>query len=197
MKVCLFTIGLILLSGLAHASESHNRLKPVMAGWQTGVGFQHGLQVNYHYDVCFFLVKYHFPVFQNQAWSIDIVPQPQINISRYKVSNNSPDWLHGMEFGLNLGVAVRQQMADKRMGIYLLGGVGPHYVSGVPERQAKGFIFSDYIALGMVKQLSDRIALDISAGFRHISNSSLKRPNGGVNNLVVMGGVVYRMKNEK
>lgn len=195
MKLIMLSVMLLLGNMQADACVQTDLQRKGIYGIQTGYGFQNGLHVNYHYEVLFVLLKYHVPLLEKNAWSFEIVPQPQINFSQYKVTNNSPKKERGFELGINIGMAVRKSFPGDQLGVYLMAGVGPHYVSGVPERQSKGFIFSDHITLGMVFQLSERLALDVSAGFRHISNASLKRPNGGVNNLLVLGGIVYGIRN--
>ena len=79
--------------------------------------------------------------------------------------------------------------------LYLYGLIssGPHYVSGTPERQADGFIFSDNLLLGLNVKLFEKIYLDLRSGFRHISNAGLNHPNGGVNDLVLNGGVFINL----
>ncbi len=181
----------------ALSNDHLHRKKLPALGLQSGYGFQNGLGVLYHYEVFFLKFKTIHTIYESEKWAIQVVPQPQFNISRYKVTNNSAKTDQGIEFGVNIGFAIMRSFDAGLTGLYFMAGAGPHYVSGVPERQAPGFIFSDNVALGFTRLLSDRLALDLSAGFRHISNASLKRPNGGVNNLVVMGGVVYQVKSEK
>jgi hypothetical protein len=160
-------------------------------GFTLGYGFQDGLNVNYHYDVLLFQFKYYFTIFQKESISFEVIPQPQFNISRYKVTNNSLKEESGFEFGLNVGFSVRKTFRKGNTAVFLVVGSGPHYVSGVPERQVGGFIFSDNILTGMDIKLSDRIKLDLAGGIRHISNAGLKRPNGGVNNIILYSGLIY------
>jgi hypothetical protein len=162
-------------------------------GFTIGYGFQDGLDVNYHYDVLLFQCNYYFTLLGKESFSVEVIPKPQFNITRYKVTNNSLKEESGFEFGLNIGFAARKTFHNGRMAAYVLLGSGPHYVSGVPERQAKGFIFSDNIITGLDVQLSDRLRLDLAGGIRHISNAGLKRPNGGVNNIVLYSGLIYLM----
>ena len=191
-----FAVMLVLVVSMTNPalSDDHRTRRRLPAfGLQSGYGFQNGLDVSYHYEVVFLKMKTFYTIYGTGKWSFDLVPQPQVNISRYKVTNNSAKTDHGIEFGVNVGFAFMRYFDAGHTGLYIMAGAGPHYVSGVPERQAPGFILSDNVALGFTGLLSDRLALDLSAGFRHISNASLKRPNGGVNNLVVMGGVVVQL----
>jgi len=88
----------------------------------------------------------------------------------------------GLFVYLNLGIA----LTDWDM-ISLLAGAGPHYISVETERQAKGFIFSDNFLLAFRRKLllnRDPYELSVYGGFRHISNASLKQPNGGIDNII-------------
>ncbi len=190
--LAIILLSVIHVSGFAQADMFRKKERKI--GFAVGYGFQDGLDVNYHYDVLLLQVNYYITIFSKESFTVDIIPNPQFNITKYKVTNNSSKEESGFEFGLNVGIAARKTFRDGRMAAYLLLGSGPHYVSGVPERQAKGFIFSDNIITGLDVQLSDRLRLDLSGGIRHISNAGLKRPNGGVNNIVLYSGLIYLMK---
>ena len=166
-------------------------------GFTVGYGFQDGLNVTYHYDVLLLQLNYYLTLFARESFSIEVIPKPQFNITGYKVTNNSSKETSGFEFGLNVGFAARKIFCNGGTAAYLLIGSGPHYVSGVPERQAKGFIFSDNIITGLDIKLSDKVRLDLAGGVRHISNAGLKRPNGGVNNIVLYSGLIYLMKTKQ
>ncbi len=160
-------------------------------GFDIGYGFQNGLPVPYYYDVVLFQFNYYFTLFERGSFSVELIPKPQFNISKYKVTNNSSKEESGFEFGLNIGFSARKSFQRDNMALYLLIGFGPHYVSGVPKRQAKGFIFSDNIVAGADLKMTDRLRFDMAGGIRHISNAGLKRPNGGVNNIILYTGFIY------
>ena len=193
MKQYLAIILLSVINVSVFAQPDMLRKKERKIGFAVGYGFQDGLDVNYHYDVLLLQVNYYFTILGTESFTVDIIPKPQFNITKYKVTNNSSKEESGFEFGLNVGFAARKTFRGGRMAAYLLLGSGPHYVSGVPERQAKGFIFSDNIITGLEVQLSDRLRLDLAGGIRHISNAGLKRPNGGVNNIILYSGLIYLM----
>ena len=189
-----------LFCAIAHSCFAHTEMlqkQERKIGISIGYGFQDGLNVNYHYEVLLFQFNYFFTIFRKESFSVDVIPKPQFNITRYKVTNNSSKEESGFEFGLNVGFAARKTFGNSNTAVYLLVGSGPHYVSGVPERQSKGFIFSDNFVTGMDMVLTDRLRLDIAAGLRHISNASLKRPNGGVNNIFLYSGLIYLIHPEK
>lgn len=91
------------------------------------------------------------------------------------------------EFGLNAGIAYKIPFNQT---LFLRGaiGAGPHYISMETRRQANGFIFSDNFELGLHKAVNN-VWLSVRARFRHISNAGLKKPNGGIDNLILLIGV--------
>ncbi len=88
------------------------------------------------------------------------------------------------EVGTNIGLRYFQKLSP---GFYLyqMLGAGPHYMSATIPRQATGFLFSDNLGVGFLKKLNDKRSLFLNVQFfvRHLSNASLKKPNGGVNTL--------------
>lgn len=94
-----------------------------------------------------------------------------------------------IEFGTNVGLRYYQQVFSD-LYFYETLSSGPHYITANLERQAKGFIFSDNLAVGLFKKLfPDRsLYLNLQAGVRHISNAGLKTPNWGVNTMNFMVG---------
>jgi hypothetical protein len=72
-------------------------------------------------------------------------------------------------------------------------GSGPHFMSATIRRQIDGFLFSDNLGIGFLKQVSGRrpIALNVQFFFRHLSNAGFKEPNGGINTLNLRVGVSW------
>lgn len=97
------------------------------------------------------------------------------------------------EFGLNLGFMF-SQLLFKRLLLTTAIGSGPHYVTVDTGRQAKGFIFSDNVELGLSYELRKfHTILNTKLRFRHISNAGLKEPNGGIDNLFLILGVARNL----
>lgn len=122
---------------------------------------------------------------------MEMAPVIQYNFTRYKENNNSSNVNKGAEFGLNIAFLGRYYFPGLPCNVYLMAGAGPHYVTGVPERQTPGFIFSDNIVAGFEFNATQNVSVSLSGGFRHISNASIKQPNGGVNNLMIFAGLAY------
>ncbi|SOE23554.1 Lipid A 3-O-deacylase (PagL) [Spirosomataceae bacterium TFI 002] len=153
---------------------------------------QVGLNVEYDYQILFFQFQYYWAFLRKKSWGLDLVVQPQYNLTKFKIEDN-PNELKGYELGVNAGVMIRKNLFKDRLSIYSIISAGPHYLSGCPERQSKGFIFSDNLFAGLNLKLFKNTYLDFRPGFRHISNASLSRPNGGLNNFVISAGVMHNL----
>ena len=147
-----------------------------------------GLAVSYNYKVYFFQFQYYYSFLRKKTWGIDLLVQPQYNITKFRETDNTVEQKKGYETGLNVGVLARKNVWKDFLSFYLLISAGPHYVSGTLERQSKGFIFSDNLSVGINMKLAKRLYLDIRPGFRHISNAGLKQPNRGINTITLNGG---------
>lgn len=162
-------------------------------GFQLGYGSHHLLNIDYDYRVSFFQVQYFRSLMRKPKWAIEVLVQPQFNVSRYRFSVTEPALRWGREFGLNAGILGRRIFSEGRYSIYLCLSAGPHYVSGAPRRQSSGFIFSDNLFAGLQAQIKRGCYLDVRIGGRHISNANLETPNGGVNSLFGSLGFNWKM----
>ena len=185
-RMCLFLVILVHLSIISnsYAQGEEPVKKQHKIGFNYGYGSQFAINVNYTYKVRLFQLQYYYPLLTRKNVSLEFTSQPQFNLSYYNDTPNSATFYRGYEFGLNEGFLARRYFLKKSMSLYSLLGTGPHYVSGVPERQTPGFIFADYLYLGTSIKVTKKAFLDFRAGIRHISNAKLRLPNGGINNFV-------------
>lgn len=96
---------------------------------------------------------------------------------------------HDYEFGFNLGLAYRQAITPNLKLTASLGS-GPYYVTVRTRRQARGFIFSDNLEVGLQYYWSKaHLGIQLRGRYRHISNAGLKSPNGGIDNFFLVVGV--------
>jgi len=146
------------------------------------------LKANYKYKVVLFQIQYGYALLKKEKWGIDMVLQPQYNVTKYKHETSDPEYRIGFEYGINLGVLFRMNCYGDLLSFYTIISAGPHYVSGTIKRQAAGFIFSDNLSIGLNIKLWEDIYLDVRAGFRHLSNANLKQPNIGIDNIILSGG---------
>ncbi len=177
---------------LAQDNDSLTKSKHSI-GLITGYGSQSNLNVQYEYEVTFFQFQYYWTFLPKRTWGLDILVQPQYNLMTFKHINNSSIQKNGYEFGLNVGVLIRKNIFKDLLNMYAFVSAGPHYVSGAPQRQSAGFIFSDNVFVGLNIKLFRKTYFDVRPGFRHISNAGLKKPNRGINNLVISGGILINL----
>ncbi|NQY66519.1 MAG: acyloxyacyl hydrolase [Flavobacteriales bacterium] len=96
------------------------------------------------------------------------------------------------EFALNIGLQYRYRITEN-LNTYILGSVGPMYSGVRTERLAKGFAFSDILALGVSYKLK-RILWDLRLSLRHNSNLNLSHPNAGHNSTCFGAGIAYQLQ---
>ena len=187
------------LSNAISAQQRSNLLDSnrQLAGFVVEYGEQNmglaALNVKYEYQVILFQAQYQYVVLPKKTWDLHIVVQPQFNLTKFRHVNNIEDESSGFEFGLNVGIQLRKTILGDLLSSYVLASVGPHLVSGVPQRQSDGFVFSDNFYIGINIKLKDKLFLNIRCGARHISNLELKQPNGGVNNLICGAGLLFAL----
>lgn len=108
---------------------------------------------------------------KNHRGTLAVICEPQVN----PVVNPQTD----IEFGVGIGLQYMYPVTD-RISPYIMGSVGPHYISVQTEKQASGFIFADTVGAGVYYFLDKKSALNLGYRFRHVSNADLKSPNGGI-----------------
>ena len=157
-------------------------------GFVSGFGDQRWMDVSYDYQVVFFQVQYYWAFHRRKTWGLDLLVQPQYNLTQYRHVDGYTQLTPGYELGVNAGLLIRKNFEQDGLSVYFLASIGPHYISGSPERQVAGFIFSDNILAGASMRIANDFYLDIRSGIRHISNAGLKHPSLGINNLVINAG---------
>lgn len=182
---------------------SHQSRYRFQAGLQVEVGVKSGKAnqtPDYMYKPVMVQVEFQKPISssRNSTWYLDYFIQPQFNSVRYQeglFTNAHPATVSSWETGVNAGLIFYKSFyttayAEKAV-VYFLASSGPHYVSSVPSRQSKGFIFSDNWRFGVRIPVHRGVSLDLRGGRRHISNANLNPPNGGINNKIAGVGIRY------
>ncbi len=96
-----------------------------------------------------------------------------------------------IEFGVNFGLRLERAL-NASSSVYAAVGVGPHFINVETTMQARGFIFSDNFAVGLLHELLPGSRLNVQYRFRHISNASLRKPNLGIDNHFLSIGLAIR-----
>jgi hypothetical protein len=126
---------------------------------------------------------FRFPLFQTKSgknfnMSLDLFPHHVFVCIDEDRSN--------YEFGLNLRLGFNYSLPDNNLLSFKLG-TGPHYITVKTEKQASGFIFSDYYLLCYNKLITNgkkAFVLEFELGYRHISNGWIKEPNRSISNFI-------------
>lgn len=163
---------------------------------QIGVLYGHGgpnyLNVDYSYEVKLVQVQYTYAFKPMKQWGCEVYAIPQFNFTEFRERNHHTYTQKGYEYGINFGVLMRRYFYNDIASYYVGLSLGPHYVSGTPNRQVPGFIFSDNLFVGISAKILDNVYIDVRPGFRHISNANLEKPNKGVNSLIINGGIFFQ-----
>ena len=131
------------------------------------------------------------------GWQLDYLIQPQFNTVSFSETgiNKRAGVVKTFEAGVNAGLMVLKSLVTidefRNIKMYALGSLGPHYIGESPSRQAKGFLFSDNLRVGLRIPVSSFIILDLRTGIRHLSNASLKAPNGGLDDVMFGAGIRF------
>ncbi|MGZ5243716.1 MAG: acyloxyacyl hydrolase [Bacteroidia bacterium] len=168
----------------ADAQEAGISKKEYKIGFSYGYGIQLGKRVDYKYKMHVFELKYYHPLLARKRFSLEALARPHYVLNTYKDSLKGDSYYEGYECGFNAGLLARKYSLKKTASIYTYLSTGPHYVSSTPKRQAEGFVFAHYLFAGSSLRLTNKTHLDVKAGLRHVSNASLKMPNGGINNFI-------------
>jgi len=171
---------LLFIYGTAIAQDSAQRFKS--AGAITGYG--HQINIETRYNPIFFAGDFSWQFGKQRKKNfLALYFEPQFNL----VATVRP---LDIEFGSNIGLRYYEHISPGFL-LYQMLGSGPHYITADLPRQARGFIFSDNLAIGFFKQLKKERPLFLNFQFRvrHISNAGLKLPNSGVNTLNVLVGL--------
>lgn len=173
-------ISFFLLYAMTHAQDSSFRFRS--AGGIVGYG--HEINIDTRYNPIFFAGDFSWQFGKEKRNEfLAFYLEPQFNL----VATVRP---LDVEFGTNVGLRYYQQLSSK-FYLYQMLGSGPHFITADLPHQAKGFIFSDNLAVGFYKQINSKKPLFLNFQFRvrHISNAGLKLPNSGVNTLNVLVGL--------
>jgi hypothetical protein len=181
LYACLLSLTLFSLA--SQAQDSSRRFRT--AGFLIGYGRE--INIDTRYNPVFFKGDF--------SWQFDkkarrrffsFYLQPQVNL----VATVRPT---DFEFGTNIGIRYYQQLSPTFF-LYQMLGAGPHFITADLPRQAKGFIFSDNLGIGFLKEVNREKALYLNVQFlvRHISNAGFKEPNAGVNSLNLLLGLSRR-----
>ena len=196
-------------SGTCQLQET--RKKPFSIGLSYGRGTQQSFPFNsqdyhYNYSALRLLLNYRFS--EISSWKFEITAEPVLYRAHHQLLNanyvqprHGDDYLEQREwltkeksindYALELGIVVRHQTFTN-LSFFIQGSVGPMLTNRYTERMARGFAFSDIIAIGCSPRLGN-LQLMFRTGVRHISNFNLQEPNSGYNAVLFDMGLTYNL----
>lgn len=122
-----------------------------------------------------------FPIYRtskNFNLSIDLFPH--YGFVWLDDDNSNYEFGLGVRLGFNFSLSPNDLLSMKL-------GSGPHYITVNTEKQASGFIFSDYYLVCYDRLFyigKEPFALELEFGYRHISNAGLTEPNRSISNFI-------------
>jgi hypothetical protein len=179
--------------------------------FRIGVNYSIGKQpffpfssADYSYKVNGYKFLINYPLKKAKRISYELQIEPGIYFAKHKLLNeyfiqpkDGADYLELREiftkektiteYALNVGMVVRYNVKE-RLSFLFLGSIGPMISDTETERLAKGFAFSDIVALGVAYNVG-KITFEIRPELRHVSNANLKKPNSGHNSSNVDIGI--------
>lgn len=72
---------------------------------------------------------------------------------------------------------------------YLKGGLGAVYLTQHVHSQSTQFNFNEYAGLGFHYFFKPNLAMSVEYRYRHLSNASMRSPNGGINTQFALLGI--------
>ncbi|MDO9530008.1 MAG: hypothetical protein Q7J27_12750, partial [Syntrophales bacterium] len=122
-----------IVTGFGSGSITEGDYQPILLIWHLGID-----------------LKKLFPELKNHRGKLTFFFEPQVN----PVVNPETN----IECGIGLGIKYMYPITD-RLSPYIMGGVGPHYISVVTTDQANGFIFADTIGTGFYYFITENSAI--------------------------------------
>ena len=194
----------ILVTSQSYAQDE-NRL--FRTGINYGIGKQQIFPYNspdYIYKLNSYKIQIDYQIRKYRVFSYEFLLEPGIYSVKHQLLNkyfvqpkDGTDYLEKREifikektiteYVLNIGFIVRYNLKE-RFSLFILGSIGPMYSNTETERLAKGFAFSDILAVGCAYK-TGKIMFEIRPGLRHVSNADLKLPNSGHNSTNIDFGI--------
>lgn len=174
------------------------------------VGFYFGIgnefkNRDYTFSNQYYKLQLSYLIKETRAFKYEVMMQPELNLAMHQLINpffittDDPDYVEKRErflkkyainqYILNVGLIVRKPIS-KSLSLFILVSSGPMISDQETERLAKGFAFSNVIALGVSYKIQE-FEFDIKPNIRHVSNAGLSSPNSGFNTKNIEFGFSY------
>jgi len=204
------SLSLFLFVSLTAGAQGQNR--KIRTGFDFGYGNQRAFPFHdpvYYRKTDGYKIQVYYPI-SVKRWSWELLFEPSYYYARQKL--RIPEYITETEYGadylelrsiysqmrtineyaLNIGIVGRYNF-NSLFSLFLLISTGPFYGDQQTERLAKGFAFSDVVAIGAGYNLG-RFRIEARAGLRHVSNLNIHHPNKGHNTSTLDVGLTYLLK---
>jgi hypothetical protein len=98
---------------------------------------------------------------------------------------------NNIEIGNNFLLKIGILPETSKFQPYLKGGIGLTYITQHFREQGTQFNFNESLGMGMHYFFKKNMAFTLEYRRRHLSNAGIKRPNGGVDINLFLGGISY------
>jgi len=98
---------------------------------------------------------------------------------------------HGEVGIFPLGLRYNFTALDGRLMPYIEGQLGAVYLDVPKKIQGTRFNFMESAGAGVRYFLSDKLAVNIQARYKHMSNAGIRKPNGGISSAFLLLGLDY------
>ncbi|NDC77364.1 MAG: hypothetical protein EBZ67_05775 [Chitinophagia bacterium] len=167
-----------------------------MARWDIGlaIGGQALMRVDYRYRIIVLAPEWRVRLRQSGRWRWEGMVQPMLVRVVGWTDDARPTDGHPWESGLSGGLLLGRAVGGGRLFPYIGSAFGLHYLWLSVPRQSRGPAFCSQLYGGVRVSQAGRWALDVRAGFRHVSNAGMSSPNGGINDCMFRLGVSRRLR---
>lgn len=128
----------------------------------------------------------YFPIYKSQSFfNIGMEFYPNVATG---MKGPYREW----EVGLNVRLNFNFSLSNRDL-IAFKAASGPHYITVEANRQADGFVFSDYFLLsykrGFPISNDNHLYFEMYTGLRHVSSAGINMPTDGINNWIIGIGI--------
>ncbi len=164
---------------------------------------------DYFYETRFVKLQYQQRLWTRKKWDFELLVEPSYYHATHQLTNlffikpsDAPNFQElrdkftqrrtFYELALNIGMKFSLK-TDNHWKPYVLLSSGPMVSSIETERLARGFAFSDVLAVGTQYQFGTKWRLDARFALRHNSSAGINRPNLGHNSGGFETGISYKI----
>jgi hypothetical protein len=188
-----FTLFLMMLMAFPVYAED---LLPAAGTWEGGIRTGYTLGLRKHHRMVPVHLRLGAILFKGKPW---ILPPGAFEVSAEPFTSvimSTRRGTHGdVEFGINIPTLTYYFDLGLPFYPYIEGGVGVMYTDLRGYNLGGHFSFTENAGIGASYFFTDKLAMNVSAKYRHVSNANLYEDNAGLDSALFMVGLSYFMPN--